>query len=128
MGLCRTSAEVQQLSRKLEVAWNAGWVERSETRPKKTSGLTTSLRAKRSNPESGIGGEMDCFVALLLAMTRRERTKTSGGVLAFPRCDPPAFIHALYAPAFPGRSAARSGVLLSRGPCRCGEMGPGSAE
>jgi hypothetical protein len=30
--------------------------------------------------------------------------------------------------AFPGRSAARSGALLSRGPSRSVEIGPGSAE
>ena len=78
MGLCRPSAGFQQLSRKLEVAWNVGWVERSETHPTKTSGLTTSLRAKRSNPSLRVCRSLDCFVAALLAMTRREREKTSG--------------------------------------------------
>ncbi|RTE88810.1 hypothetical protein D6B98_33615 [Bradyrhizobium sp. LVM 105] len=32
----------------------------------------SSLRAQRSNPESFLGGSLDCFVASLLAMTRRE--------------------------------------------------------
>src|ERR1700704_74356 len=46
----------------------------------------SSLRAKRSNPPIR-GGSMDCFVALLLAMTRRAGSRLLGGLLGERRLD-----------------------------------------
>jgi hypothetical protein len=66
------------------------------------------------------------------AEQREERCAASGtrakcGLSAFPSSNtsdkPPAV-----PTAFPGRSAARSGALQSRGPSRSVEIGPGSAE
>ena len=72
--------------------------------------LTPSLRAQRSNPESFRGGILDCFAALAMTAEGLARqTQVS--------C--------------PGRCAARSGALQSRGP-RGGEgggfLGPDSAQ
>src|SRR5512139_2707754 len=42
---------------------------------------TSSLRAKRSNPESLRGRTLDCFVASLLAMTTRKLPSNCGARL-----------------------------------------------
>src|ERR1700731_2472277 len=58
---------------------------------------------------------------------QREERCTASGTRA--ECGLSAFLQTSSgATAFPGRSAARSGALLSRGPSRSVEIGPDSAE
>ncbi len=54
----------------LDAAPGRGW-DFANFRPVAATALSSSLRAKRSNPDFCLGDHLDCFVASLLAMTRR---------------------------------------------------------
>src|ERR1700744_1836714 len=74
--------------------------------------VVSSLRAKRSNPESFRGNSLDCFVALLLAMTAEETVGIKRIMLSADELERYARHIVLHEVGGPGQQALKEASVL----------------